>query len=328
MNNIFNVPFLLLLTFCLSANAQTYPPEAGTVGSTAIYKDSPLYVAWATGITVERGYINITNPNLTASGSNKASYGQPSDALGYPDGPVVSLGDAGYAILTFESPIYDGEGFDFAVFENGGVSFLELAVVEVSSDGQNFFRFPTHSQTQTANQIGPFGTPSATYLNNIAGKYNGQYGTPFDISELADNALLDKDNITHVKVIDVVGSVDPAYATLDSFGNAINDSHPTPFNSCGFDLQAVGVINQGTLNRDDFAKNSIKIYPNPAKNFFTIKLEEEAKVSIYDISGRIVLEKTIQPKEQINTANLTAGVYIVQVTVAQGKKATQQLIIK
>ena len=321
----------LLATFLLgfSANAQTYPPTDGMPGSTAIHKDSPLYVAWATGITVERGFVNITNPNVTANGSNKASFGQPSDAIGYPDGGVVSLGDAGYAILTFASPIYDGEGFDFAVFENGGPSFLELAVVEVSSDGQNFFRFPAHSQTQTITQLGSFQTPSATYLNNIAGKYSAQYGTPFDISELEDNVLLDKDHITHVKVIDVVGSIDPAYATLDSFGNAINDSHPTPFNSCGFDLQAVGVINQGTLSRGDFAKNSIKIYPNPAKDHFTVKLDGEAKVTLYDVSGRIVLERDIQSSEHINTSGLSSGVYLVHITLsAQGKKITQRLIIK
>lgn len=318
---------MLLIGF--SANAQTYPPQAGTEGSTAIFKDSPLYVAWATGITVERGYVNITNPDLTANGSNKASFGLPSDALGYPDGGVVSLGDAGYAILTFESPIYDGEGFDFAVFENGGASFLELAVVEVSSDGQNFFRFPAHSQTQTATQIGSFGTPSANYLNNIAGKYSGQYGTPFDISELADNALLDKESITHVKVIDVVGSIDVNYATLDSFGNAINDSHPTPFNSCGFDLQAVGVINQGTLGRDDFAKNNLKIYPNPATEFFTIKSDEATRLTLYDISGRIVLNQDARPNEQINVSSLVAGVYIVEVVVpGQGRRTAERLIIK
>lgn len=312
-----------------SANAQTYPPTDGMPGSTAIHKDSPLYVAWATGITVERGFVNITNPNVTANGSNKASFGEPSNVLGYPDGSVVSLGDAGYAILTFANPIYDGEGFDFAVFENGGPSFLELAVVEVSSDGQNFFRFPAHSQTQTVTQVGSFQTPSATYLNNIAGKYSAQYGTPFDISELDDNVLLDKDHITHVKVIDVVGSIDPAYATWDSFGNAINDSHPTPFNSCGFDLQAVGVINQGTLNRDDFAKNSIKIYPNPARDHFTIKLDEEAKVILYDVSGRIVLEQDIQSSSRINTSGLASGVYLVHITLsAQGQQTTQRLIIK
>lgn len=320
---------LVLFLISLSANAQTYPPADGISGTTAIHKDSPQYVAWATGITVERGYVNITNPNLTANGSSKASFGQPSDAIGYPDGGVVSLGDGGHAILTFENPIYDAEGFDFAVFENGSTAFLELAVVEVSSDGENFFRFPAHSQTQTATQIGSFQTPSATYLNNIAGKYSANYGTPFDISELEDNALLDKNNITHVKVIDVVGSIDPAYATFDSFGNPINDSHPTPFHSCGFDLQAVGVINQAALGRDDFAKSNLKIYPNPATDSFTITSDEATQLTIYDISGRIVLKQEARANEPINVSSLTSGVYIVEVALpAQGKRTSEQLIIK
>ncbi|MDR6966189.1 hypothetical protein J2X31_000182 [Flavobacterium arsenatis] len=323
-----NFQLVFFLFFCLSAKAQSYPPEAGTVGSTAIFKDSPLYVAWATGIIVERGYVNKSNPNLIVSGSNKATFGSPSDAIGFPDGNVVSLGDEGFAIATFAQPIYDGEGFDFAVFENGGPSFLELAFVEVSSDGINFFRFPAHSETQTTTQIGSFGTPSAPYLHNLAGKYAGQYGTPFDLSELEDNILLDKNQITHVKIIDVVGSIDPLYATYDSFGNAVNESFPTPFNSCGFDLQAVGVINQGTLSRDDFAQNSIKIYPNPASDYFTIQLDEQAKVAVYDISGRIILEKNIASTEKINTSSLTSGVYIVQVLFAQGKKIAERLIIR
>jgi len=49
-----------------------------------------------------------------------------------------------------------------------------------------------------------------------------------------------------VKVIDVIGTIDPQYASRDSFGNIVNDPYPTPFGSCGFDLDAVGVINQAT----------------------------------------------------------------------------------
>ncbi|MFN6048554.1 MAG: T9SS C-terminal target domain-containing protein, partial [Bacteroidota bacterium] len=47
---------------------------------------------------------------------------------------VVSLGDGGIATLTFDPPITNGDGFDFAVFENTFLdTFLELAFVEVST---------------------------------------------------------------------------------------------------------------------------------------------------------------------------------------------------
>lgn len=319
---------LLLLAFCPFAHSQSYPPEAGTAGSTAVFKNSPSFVSWATGISVTRGYVNISNTTVTAGGSNLATSGDPSNALGFPDTNTVSLGDGGSAILTFSSPIIDGAGFDFAVFENGGPAYLELAFVEASSDGINFFRFPSHSQTQTATQIGTFGTPSATYLNNLAGKYASEYGTPFDIAELPDNPLLDKQNITHVKVVDVVGSINPAYASYDSFGNAVNESFPTPFASCGFDLQAVGVINQATLGTGNFDRGkSIAIYPNPAKNYFYIGTDEVADVTVFEVTGRTIKKIAGVQGEKIDVSELIPGSYIVRIEF-DGHSESQKLILK
>lgn len=309
------------------ASAQSYPPQAGTPGSTAIYKDSPLYVGWATGITVERGYLNKSNPDFAIQGNNRASAGTPEEALGFPDGGIVSLGDEGSATVTFASPIIDGTGFDFAVFENGGPAYLELAFVEVSSDGVHFFRFPAHSQTQTETQLGSFGTPSATYLNNLAGKYSGDYGVPFDLSELPDDVLLDKNNVTHVRIIDVVGSINAAYATFDSLGNAVNDSFPTPFASGGFDLQAVGAIHQQSLGIVGFGTSHLALYPNPARDFFKLALAENASLRVFDMAGKVVLEKPIRPDEKIPVSGWQRGVYLVEITNLQRQKVVKYLTI-
>jgi hypothetical protein len=68
-------------------------------------------------------------------------------------------------------------------------------------------------------------------------------GTPFDLDELSGvSALLNIDAVTHVRIIDVVGSLNDLYASRDSLGNKINDPWSTPFASSGFDLDAVGVI--------------------------------------------------------------------------------------
>jgi len=304
-----------LLLFCLgtiaTGFAQSYPPAADVEGTTAIFKDSPLYIAWATGITVERGLINKSDPDAMAGGSHYATAGTPEAALGFPDGGIVSLGDGGAATLTFDAPIINGAGFDFAVFENGSPNFLELAFVEVSSDGVNFFRFPNHSETQTQTQIGSFGSPVATYLNNLAGKYAGQYGTPFDISEIADNDLLDKNHITHVKVIDVVGTINPVYASFDSQGNAVNDSFPTPFASCGFDLQAVGVINSEVLGLPVYNTAPLKMYPNPAKDLLNLKSDLALDITIYDMAGRAVFSQKNNVNHTINVSHLSAGSYSV-----------------
>lgn len=321
-----NTLILSTLFTVFTAFAQSYAPPAEEPGSTAVHKDSEQFVAWATGITVQRGLVNISDPEATAGGSNYATSGQADAAAGYPDGNTVSLGDGGFAIATFAAPVINGTGFDFAVFENGSVPYLELAFVEVSSDGVNFFRFPNHSETQTATQLGSFGTPQAQYLQNFAGKYSSQYGTPFDLSDLPDNDLLNKNNITHVKVIDVIGSVNPEYASYDSFGNAVNDSFPTPFSSCGFDLQGVGIINELSLYLDDYKSKKVRLYPNPAKDMVNLQSDTALDITVYDMAGRIVLARKNNLNQPLNVSHLSAGSYCVVVAWGTYMQALPLLI--
>lgn len=311
---------LILFGGCVCSYAQPFPPQAGEEGSTAIHKDSSLFVAWATEIELQRGYQNISNPDL-----GYASAGEPEYALGYPDGKVVSLGDGGEAILMFNPPIADKAGFDFAVFENSSAGYLELAVVEISSDGVNYFRFPAISMTQTDVQLGTFETPIATDLHNLAGKYIGDYGTPFDISDINNSSLLDKSQIRYVKIIDVVGSIDENYATFDTEGNIINDSYPTPFPNGGFDLQAVGVIHQGVpSDLDDNVFQSLHIYPNPFENQVFIEGIEttDLSITIYNMQGEICLQTS---NYQIDTSALSSGVYMLRLET-QGKKLFQKMV--
>lgn len=238
------VTFATLNLFSAVAHAGPFAPAAGQPGSTAIAKADAQIIGWAT--TVEqfaRGPQDISNPS-----SPPASAGAATDAIGNNSG-VVSLGDAGSITLGFALPITNGPGFDFAVFENGfasgSLAFLELAFVEVSSNGSDFFRFSATSLTPTATQTGSFGLTDPTNLNNLAGKYTSGFGTPFDLAELAAaSPLLDINNIQFVRLIDVIGSINPLYAAHDAQGNIINDPWPTAFASSGFDLDAIGVMHQ------------------------------------------------------------------------------------
>ena len=240
------ISILIMAMVPLSLWAQ-FAPAQDQPGTTAMHADSSAFVAWATGCVAEPGPMNITNPNGGLAGSGWPA----SNVIGYPEGTmgVTCLGDGGRATVTFASPICNRPGPDFAVFENGfenaqnpGFWFLELGFVEVSSDGENFFRFPAYSNTQTVTQIGGMGCIDPSQIHNLASKYGAMYGTPFDLDEVPDDPLLDKDYITHVRIVDVVGCIDPEYATYDCQGNPVNDPWPTAFASGGMDLDAVGVI--------------------------------------------------------------------------------------
>ncbi|MCF0206415.1 MAG: T9SS C-terminal target domain-containing protein [Bacteroidales bacterium] len=242
----------------------------------AIHKDSSVFVAWASSAEVTRGYVNIADTNFTytdaASGitSNYAFYGDVEDCLGMANGNFVSLGDGGSVTLQFDSPIINGAGPDFAVFENAlfvppnqrDIVFAELAFVEVSSNGVDFARFPAYSSAPTDAQIGTFGAVPMAYYHNFPGVFPVMYGYPFDLDDISDPNV-DVNYITHIRLIDVVGSVNPDFASYDSQGNIVNDPFPTPFHSSGFDLDAVGVIHN-LSSVGEFFGIETDIFPKPA----------------------------------------------------------------
>ena len=304
-----------------------FAPAQDQPGTTAMHADSSAFVAWATGCTVERGPMRIDRPE-----NGLASYGADSLALGMPGGTydVVSLGDGGTATLTFESPIYNGEGPDFAVFENGFANAvnpdtwaLELGFVEVSSDGVNFFRFPAVTYVQTETQLGNAGSIVPAQLHNFASKYGAFYGTPFDLDEVEDNELLDKNRITHIRIVDVVGNIDPEYATKDSEGHIVNDPWPTAFASSGFDLDAVGVIyDLAHYSVEDNEADAIALYPNPVKDRLMVKAENLQSVEIYNLVGQQVLVST---SDVVDMGVLNQGIYFARIN-ADGKTVTKRVV--
>jgi hypothetical protein len=226
----------LALSLSGIAHAGPYAPAAAKPGSTAIHKDSASFVQWATGY---QNYVPGPNVDTAATGAG-SNWTNPAKAFGKAEGTagdVVVLGDSGTITLTFGGYISNGAGADFAVFENSfSDTFIELAWVEVSSDGTNFFRFPNASLT--ANPVSAYGSIDPTNINGLAGKYKQGYGTPFDLDRLVGTVGLDLNKVQYVRIVDIVGNG----TALDSAGRKIYDPFPT-YGTGGFDLDAVGVIN-------------------------------------------------------------------------------------
>jgi hypothetical protein len=211
---------------------------------------------------------------------------------------IFSLGDlsreqvqegekSGWITVTFGEPFGNANGYDFAVFENGMVSesttsagsvkgelLAELAFVEVSSDGENFVRFPSVSLNEKPGNM--YSTVNPKLVYNLAGKHPNAYnvctGTPFDLQELANlpdvvSGLVDINNISFVRVVDIPGTgdfydnavlntepnTDPNWAPyannhpiFDEWNTSLVPYHP----SGGFDLEAVGVLKEQQYSAD------------------------------------------------------------------------------
>jgi hypothetical protein len=238
------IPLLAIAAIALTAGqavAGQYAPAAGNDGSTAIFYDDPAFVGWATGVA-----------SYKAGSGVEKQWQDTSKCLGEAGTDIYDitcLGNGGTVTLSFDGAITNGEGWDFAVFENGfGDGFLELAYVEVSSDGVNFVRFPCHSGTKSP--VGAYTTTmDPTNIDGLAGKYKVGYGTPFDLSDLEGLPganKVDLNHITQVRIVDIIGDG----SAKESDSNPIYDPYPC-VGSGGFDLDAVGVLHFADVTSGD-----------------------------------------------------------------------------
>ena len=202
-------------------NNSTEKTKIETINETSIFvdegisKDSSYFVAWATGYTDVNYGLDVD-----------VQWQTPSKALGQAQGissDIVSLGNGGDITLTFNTSISNKAGADFAVFENSfSETFLELAYVEVSSDGIHFVRFDNESLT--TEMVSAYGFVDPSKIKGLAGKYKLGLGTPFDLDKLSNKPLVlnhtvDVNHISYIRIVDIVGCDDttsPACSTYTS----------------------------------------------------------------------------------------------------------------
>lgn len=255
-------------------------PVPGFVGSDGdgIVSDNnylnPVFKGWASRVVDYSPAPGIDamwkNANLALGPIYKTNAATPNPipSLEY---ATVSLGDLsqqqisdgvapGSITLGFDFKIINGTGYDFVVFENalssGSYAFLELAYVEVSSDGINFARFPSLSLNGPEpdlligvghDQQLAYSYRDATNVHNLAGKHHNSgdesWGTGFDLNDLRFEQLVidgvvKLDDINYIRLVDIPGNG----LFLDSAGNPIYDAWQTT-GSGGFDLAGIGIIN-------------------------------------------------------------------------------------
>lgn len=299
-------------------------PAAGHTATTAIHRDSSIIQDWCTFVSFEAGYLDVADKaqgNMAATGTLNVS--------GYADGSVLSLGDSGEVVLSFNQPIYNGIGPDFAVFENSfSDTFLELAKVFVSSDGVNYVEFPSHSNTPDHSGIGGFGNLDPTDLHNLAGKYRALYGTPFDLEDLIDSSGINVNHISHVKLIDCVGTSDFNYASKDSYGNKIIDPYPTNFPGGGFDLDAIAAINISPLASVSEIDLVLSCYPNPASDHIILQSSLPINYQLFSLDGQLIISgAAMSGHHTVNLSEIASGIYVLKTYTKDGQSKSTKISV-
>jgi hypothetical protein len=84
---------------------------------------------------------------------------------------------------------------------------------------------------------------------------------------------------------------------------------------------------QGTNNRVQLA-SKLKVYPNPAKSVLTIESPfENYNTSLYDYTGRCVINQPSCGKESLNVGQLRKGIYLL-VVESEGKQETMKITLE
>jgi hypothetical protein len=78
--------------------------------------------------------------------------------------------------------------------------------------------------------------------------------------------------------------------------------------------------------------SEIQVFPNPAKNVLNIELDQksdETTVALYDIAGKMVMEKKVTEKSfSINTQPYARGIYLLKVYDSNKQIAIRKIILE
>jgi hypothetical protein len=172
---------------------------------------------------------------------------------------VLTLGSGGDVTLGFDRVITNGPGADFVVFENTfewmSTTYPEVAMIEVSTNGVDFARFPMrysgpHGLFAGSFDLTPWGAysgvtghvpPLANVDSNTLDPFNPLEGggEGFDLADLAGEALVlgglvDVNAINYVRLVDLVAGaeVDSRLVTVWDSGGLLGNA----------DIDAIAVI--------------------------------------------------------------------------------------
>lgn len=178
---------------------------------------------------------------------------------------------------------------------------------------------------------GPYTFPVATYSHSLGCSITGGFvyrGTTYP-------NFVGKYFFTDY-CSDFIGTIDSANNVVYSPGMPGSNN----FRSFGEDVNGELYITNGSvvfrvidtsLSTADYNQNKVLLSPNPANGTFYVSMNAEnypAQVSLFDISGKLISDRTIDSSEAaLSTANLSSGMYVVRIRDNSGAVRNAKLAI-
>ena len=101
----------------------------------------------------------------------------------------------------------------------------------------------------------------------------------------------------------------------------------------GISSGTVYKIIDSSLSSSDFENNGFSLFPNPAKETFTLKSSTanlSTSISVFDLTGKLLFTKELNDSTEntIATTSLSKGIYLVSVETTNGTNYTSKLIVE
>ena len=97
--------------------------------------------------------------------------------------------------------------------------------------------------------------------------------------------------------------------------------------AASWEIDYVKLIGKVTLSVDENDAQTISLYPNPASEQVSFELDNDAQVSVFDMTGRKVSEMNATAgNTQLNVSQLESGVYFINFRYANGSTAVAKFV--
>jgi predicted extracellular nuclease len=208
-----------------------------------------------------------------------------------------------------------GKREDWFEIYNAGNSSVDLAGYKVSDSKNKFKTIPSGFAFTTVPAKG-FIRIWADDSTTVSG--NTQLHVKFKISSSGDAIILK--NAADETLDSVAFGAQTANV---SYGRCPDGSSDFDF----FSAPTPAASNCASTGVSEIFYSNFSVYPNPAKNRFTVVVEGNATVKIFSVQGAIMITENISQTQEFSTVNFSKGLYFVE--VSKGKLiSTKKLIVE
>jgi hypothetical protein len=242
--------------------------------------------------------VEATHPTCSVA-TNKYIVGQPNDSI------WVNSNDSSAIVGFFGSSWVDGNGNDLVIESGYQIDDYEIRLLLSDSSFSNIHDIDTADWVEINNSV------NWIYLNDIGNCLIANFSGSRKIIALDFNVNFGLTSIDTVIGIEI------------TFINTINDG----------DIAGVYITDSAILTstKNHTSYTEFFIYPNPAKEYVTIKSETNVgEILIYNINGQLILHFEIEGKPdliRIPTQNLTTGMYLIELKTDSNTSFKKKLIL-